>query len=386
VRRVAKTLAITLSLFLLPVGIANGAITGTKCTKLGATKTASSIKYTCIKQGSKLVWNKGVAIKKPTPVPSVTKSDQTKADTQPSIVTFTPEIGNFYGTLYKDMDRLLINTPSTVKINWHISENAAKRSHQKYLKSVEYAARLWEPFFNNSEINVVLFTDADSEWIDKKQTELMGKYLINPKFQLQSNRLAQMSCNIAGFYLPNIILACAKNDTDRSSVYSASFALAHEYTHLVGMTSKILTEAQIGDSNRLTPCWVNEGFAQFIGMFGASHIDPNFRENRNSFFTSIRSTVDRSSQDSVINTFREMESVDDKSGEYCSKVQDAYFLGAIAFEKLTMEYGFIKVVEVQKQFYTGKKWADAFKLAFGLSTDEFYIQMANIITSESWKA
>jgi M6 family metalloprotease-like protein len=36
---------------------------GAKCTKTGATSTTGGKKYTCIKSGSKLVWNKGVAVK-----------------------------------------------------------------------------------------------------------------------------------------------------------------------------------------------------------------------------------------------------------------------------------------------------------------------------------
>ena len=43
---------------------------GAKCTKVGATANASGKKFTCIKSGTKLVWNKGVAIKKPTPTPT----------------------------------------------------------------------------------------------------------------------------------------------------------------------------------------------------------------------------------------------------------------------------------------------------------------------------
>ena len=37
---------------------------GSKCTKLNATSTVSGRKYTCIKSGGKLVWNKGVLVKK----------------------------------------------------------------------------------------------------------------------------------------------------------------------------------------------------------------------------------------------------------------------------------------------------------------------------------
>lgn len=40
------------------------AIAGSKCSKLSATKTISGKKYTCIKSGGKLVWNKGVLVKK----------------------------------------------------------------------------------------------------------------------------------------------------------------------------------------------------------------------------------------------------------------------------------------------------------------------------------
>ena len=49
---------------------------GAKCAKAGTTATASGKKFTCIKSGTKLVWNKGVAIKKPssvaTPTPTPT--------------------------------------------------------------------------------------------------------------------------------------------------------------------------------------------------------------------------------------------------------------------------------------------------------------------------
>jgi len=40
------------------------AIAGSKCSKLNATTTISGKKYTCIKSGGKLVWNKGVLVKK----------------------------------------------------------------------------------------------------------------------------------------------------------------------------------------------------------------------------------------------------------------------------------------------------------------------------------
>ena len=40
---------------------------GSICAKLGQTQTASKVKFTCIKSGKKLVWDKGILISKPTP-------------------------------------------------------------------------------------------------------------------------------------------------------------------------------------------------------------------------------------------------------------------------------------------------------------------------------
>ena len=56
---------------LLPANAAS--IAGTSCIKLNSTKTIGNIKYTCVKSGKKLVWNKGLAVAiKPAPSPSPT--------------------------------------------------------------------------------------------------------------------------------------------------------------------------------------------------------------------------------------------------------------------------------------------------------------------------
>ncbi len=53
---------------------------GSKCTKAGATATSAGKKYTCIKSGKNLVWNKGVVVKAPikpeeSPAPTVEVKD-----------------------------------------------------------------------------------------------------------------------------------------------------------------------------------------------------------------------------------------------------------------------------------------------------------------------
>ena len=386
---VVGLISATLLLSFLPAQSAT--IAGTNCTKLNSTKTVANIKYTCIKSGKKLVWNKGVALKPvPKPSPKVSKSSESvqsqSESAQEKVILLKPSSGLFYGNLYSDMDKLLVaNTPDT-RINYFISENSKLRATQKYVESLNIAVRLFYPYFNKNEINVVFFTEADAKWIDQKQTELMGTWLINPLDQLQSYRLARFGCNIGGMYLPNNFVICTKNDTDRSAIYSSSFVSAHEYTHIAIMTSQQLTNSSIGDSRRLAPCWVHEGFAQFVGMFAASHIDPQFKEDRNQFFTNIQSTVNRTSRESVISTYIDLEKSNESGGEYCSKIQDAYFLGSIAFEKLAKDFGFEQVMESYRLFLSGLDWKAAFKKTYGYTTLDFYEKMADIVTTEKWVA
>ena len=61
-----KVLAVLIAVSLLGVAPANAATVkaGTKCSKHNATTTVKGMKYTCIKSGNKLVWSKGVPVKK----------------------------------------------------------------------------------------------------------------------------------------------------------------------------------------------------------------------------------------------------------------------------------------------------------------------------------
>ena len=61
-----KVLAVLIAVSLLGVAPANAATVkaGTKCNKVKATTTVNGMKYTCIKSGTKLVWSKGVPVKK----------------------------------------------------------------------------------------------------------------------------------------------------------------------------------------------------------------------------------------------------------------------------------------------------------------------------------
>lgn len=81
-----KLIVLLLAISLLGVAPAQAADkAGSKCAKAGATTTVSGKKYTCIKSSGKLVWNKGVMIKKVVSLKQGVCPPMVKADKDPGI-------------------------------------------------------------------------------------------------------------------------------------------------------------------------------------------------------------------------------------------------------------------------------------------------------------
>ena len=66
----AVSMALVLTVVIAP-GSSASVKAGASCKKVGQTSTASGMKFTCVKKGAKLVWGKGVAVKR-APSPSAT--------------------------------------------------------------------------------------------------------------------------------------------------------------------------------------------------------------------------------------------------------------------------------------------------------------------------
>ena len=80
-RKFCVGLVAIFSLSIISSHLSVAAVTpGAKCSKAGATATLNGKKYTCVKSGKKLIWNKGITIVKPlpttipTPTPTVTST------------------------------------------------------------------------------------------------------------------------------------------------------------------------------------------------------------------------------------------------------------------------------------------------------------------------
>ena len=390
------------SLTLIPISPVNAAVkAGTACPKAGNTAIASGKTFTCIQSGKKLVWDKGKENN-----PSNSNGLSTSSTAQNSIPALTKPISfenlDPYWTSVTAYQNVRNFAQEQAKPNLisqiYLSPNLGNRPYESYLYGLEEIAKLWGPIFKSPNINIILFTELDSDWIDQKQKDLMGKYLRNPSSQLQSNRLKESGCNIGGFYLPNLIVFCVKDDKQISSrenlKLAAYSAFPHEYTHFVGMTSPEINNLGIDSIGRLSACWFWEGSATFYGYaIAGKSLDKfdqyrlsslhdflyTYDQRRNQQLGTLIKKLQENNPETVIDLFRELEN----DVGSCKEIHNAYALGEMATETLVAIYGQTGINNLILEFGKSNNWPEAFQKTFGLSLTDFYIKITPYLASQA---
>jgi hypothetical protein len=112
---------------------------GAKCTKAGATATAAGKKFTCVKSGTRLVWNKGVAAKaatKPNLNPVFKPVEPTPTPTPTPVATPTPTptpepVLPREGSLCTLIGQKISNSSGTMRCSWGGHANTVEEAMQR---------------------------------------------------------------------------------------------------------------------------------------------------------------------------------------------------------------------------------------------------------------
>jgi hypothetical protein len=292
-------LAIAITLMLALAGPVQAATpkAGAKCTKAGATATASGKKFTCVKLGAKLVWNKGVAVKKPSPVATVMPSPSPSSTPEPTPTpspiptltptptpspTPTPTLKDLtFSNIVENVDAISFNIYSkyqthmatnyqgSIKVNTIIGPNTVP-VNKNSAAAFQVASKIFQNFKQPEEVFAIYYTFADKEWARNQIAIRAGQSVAD--FQI-------------GYSCPNAsrcwdASASITLDWKAISHYGASDpggALSpseltgeiqiHEYTHSV---SFFQLKPNRGNYYNLTPDWFGEGHASVTGKLGGS--------------------------------------------------------------------------------------------------------------------
>lgn len=378
-RKTKVTFATLLCLVIaIPIIPAEAAVkAGAACSKAGLNSVASGKTYTCIKSGKKFVWDKGVAVTKPTAAvtPTPTASSAPVATPTP---TPTPEI--VYATLWE-------------KYKWSKPSSSASIAAAATEKFKSYAAT------NRSASTTVKIVAQDGvdttllKWVTDGST-FVSKVFTYPQL---SGPFVAVLANDKTFaekaYNDNGFSRDAKSLADYFDKAPASGGPPNTYNNTMIKNNNLLVNDKIGimqmpghetfhfiqksiagksatpDGLGIAPQWFWEGPAVFVGLQAANHLSlANYATEGRTF------AVKRSISGPVKSLKLSEVTKNDASS-------DPYGIGAIATEFLVANVGMEKFMDVYNNLGKGLSFPDSFKAATGVELTDFYAMFEEVRSS-----
>ena len=368
---------------------------GSVCKKLGQTITISGKKYTCVKSGKKLVWNKGVAVIKPTP--SATPIATVKE------VWFETELSAVHLTAYKEFTKsyLARRTSEVPNVEFIVEPNMDKVLLKQIVDNINVSAKYFakeRPL--NVPLKVWIAMSSEFQWIYDNMTEVLPAQLLDGGWL--DMKLARAKAEPDGFMgggaagdTKSGVATLFFNGSTRANWGDGFWSQvpAHEFTHVV-------QRYELGNSMGPMLCWVREGNANYYGWLIAGRNSQ--AAYRNSWLQAL----------SRIPIMTEVADYQSKSAAYWADffVQNEtkkpnecdpwinYIVGAMAFQYLGGTYG----NDAIQDFYLGlrdgwkgvcpyqissagipcESWKLVFKKSFGATPEELYPKFGQYIADE----
>lgn len=352
---------------------------GALCAKLGATQTTSGKKYTCVKSGKKLVWNKGVVVvSKPVETPTPPKINLDNLDP-----TWTLKIA-LANVLQKS------SSLPAVEFKGEMIYSPTVRPDEKVIeeKLLVSSSRVFQEHFLPTKYQVIVFTNEDGAWADEALIRYGGSFPSKVSEEIAKWSTGGRYCNFA-FATKNsagVPLYYECTDTRRTRAEANFQNPPHEYFHLV----------QFHISPKPMPAWLVEGSASFMGAT-IGFADFTYPSNSKKSFdyqtgfdfdpdgkgfdpNRFRTWLKTATSAEVTKVFKYLESTNVSNTD--GNKHAYYSLGSIATEALVASYGFDGFMKIWYELAKGISFSEAFKNAFALTPDEFYIKLTPYLRSK----
>ena len=325
---------------------------GAACTKAGKTSITLGKKYTCIKVGKKLQWNKGVVVQSPKPS----------------------------------------NSP-TMQLSGHdlvVSQVAADWDSWRKKSSTNY-----------TPIKLIVQPGYDSAWSGaSKASNLLISTFISNGYSLLQEPISVFGDTEEWLATTGRPIACGRSVPEQPlGIYCGHIQLGFGYFVLNAPQSekfvgKTLTPTQINTLNYMVahdvatmfelqaqygaaiyngskdqiPAWIREGFVQ---LFAALAISDSNAQKKSYFDYFVSSNmIEGFPRVLCAKTLQDFESKDRNWGGSCMSSQNFYGVELLAARHGGLDALFKFVTE----YGVSNDWTSAFKSAFGVSREDFYTE------------
>lgn len=377
------TAGLTASVLVIPATAAVKA--GATCAKVGSSGTSNGKKFTCVKSGKKLVWNKGVAVTKPavvaSPTPSATPEPvAAKVSLMPTSFADLEERyeGIPYATWEQIQKNLALYKTTDLKISFLFGPNTPERyPNQWTIDAVTLGSRVMGGQNQPAEVKFVEFNKQDVSWARTEVSKYVSPFQLGINYADQaSDKCSGIDCDGSVTNLTTeiaIVLASVATPVTRFNVqkFNGQNDL-HEYTHAV--QQMIFKGKTRNPPNMQMPCWYSEGQPQAVSIPTLAKSDEDYVKIRRGWITDNKWGL-KDYEPETIQTFLK----ENMQAPCPSKTYSMLFsLGYIVMDALVAVGGVDKTFEVQIGRAGGLTFEDSFKKVYGTSWDEASVVLARV--------
>ncbi len=364
---------------------------GQKCSKLGSTQNHAGKKFTCVKSGSKLIWNKGVVIQKAaspkpaspaSPAPSTSVKFATAAEAEQNLGCYFEgeEALSLSGSLVCQKERWLLvqkendsvqsrayrfvlerwnkQPEGNLTIDFYIDQTSGP-----WVNEIESGLRAGARFWGTSTPGskpIPAFISSDPTFIEEALVKAGIKQTIDDRDRNRNARGGQ-----AGFHGgPNAYWDFLFKTPDTRTNVGYFQVGPHEYTHYA--QSQLVPGGNWNDAGP----WFNEGLASFIG----SALGPMIKMPHNQM-NDWRANLSPS-MSTPIAFFNESNESVYRSSEW----GNVYPLGALATQAVVALVGVDAVISFYKDLGSTNK-ESAYKKNFKLESTQLVTVLQGYIDS-----
>lgn len=424
--------------FISPVqSVAATPKSGAICTKLGATATAANKKFTCVKSGKKMVWDKGTEIDKAPPVvastpaaassptatpkPTAAPTDPTASltipitlpVTQSGAITFTNAVANYAAipktAWQRTQDAIAANPDVSVSTTIHIGPNT-KASLTAINTGLARINKLFAGFRHVSKYTGIVYNAADLQWAQSDAFDLFSKsgsksYSTR---QDQIKRVTEAGCEMNGSAAVNCGAGNAITFSDvRDEMGGAYYGVQsdgdywsdstknqgpmtqvnHEAMHTYQAIQFIATPYGKNQNitpdlvHELAPWWYSEGQANGIGLTTFLENFSDYSRVRNDTVTrspGSKATIPSSTVESMKAFLIEPQTASPQNKNWML----SYSIGFAAIEALIAIGGPQSTLAIYTLTAKGEDFPTAFKHVYGISWDEGSTILAQVLVAE----
>ena len=413
---------------------AASAKSGAPCSKAGATSTVANVKFTCIKSGKKLVWNKGVNVvvkatptptptptqtptptPTPTPIPIPTKSSAPVVAPIPitlpvaqGSITFANILDNVEKVAqvaYESTQKIYSSNtaPTGIKTTIWVGPTTVPVGSMSEEERFMKAMKFWSGFNQPTSMGLFFFNTQDEPLAEiawekwRTENKVTGG---GPGSMMRNNCLSNNGPGApvasteplkdcrganAGVIEANgtakMWLGVPNEADGRADVYRFGALEIHEFTHMVQTAQFVGTSQNPGGAMQsVTPCWLQEGQAHFAGKTVASNSYSDYLRQRNSEALGRRAANGLLAPRDLagVSAYLTLETLATCSSTYSW----GYATGMLAVEALSAIGGATSTMALYALVARGFAFSDAFKMVYGISWQEAQPILAQVIVKD----